>query len=188
MSDVIEFDEDDIKRRMNGAVEALKKEFGGLRTGRASAALLDPIKVHAYGSLTPISQLSTVSVPESRMITVSVWDKTMVQAVDKAIRNSPIGLNPVMDGQLLRIPIPPLNEERRVEITKIAGTYAEHARVAVRNVRRDGMDGLKKFEKDGVISEDEHKSMSADVQKMTDSAIGLIDDSLKIKQDEIMVV
>jgi ribosome recycling factor len=188
MSDVIEFDEDDIKRRMKGAVEALKKEFGGLRTGRASSTMLDSIKVDAYGSLTPISQLSTISVPESRMISVQVWDKTMVPAVDKAIRNSPIGLNPVMDGQMLRIPIPPLNEERRIEITKLAGTYAESARIAVRNVRRDGMDGLKKFEKDGIISIDEHKSMSGDVQTMTNDAISLIDDNLKSKQDEIMQV
>lgn len=188
MSDVTDFDEDDLKRRMSGAVDSLKKEFGGLRTGRASAGLLDPIKVDAYGSPTPISQVGTVSVPEPRMISVQVWDKAMVGPVDKAIRNSALGLNPVVEGQLLRIPIPPLNEERRAEIAKLAGSYAENARVAVRNVRRDGMDGLKKLEKDGVLSEDEHKSFADDVQKMTDEAIKRIDDSLKTKQEEIMQV
>lgn len=188
MSDDIDFDEADLKRRMDGAIESLRKEFSGLRTGRASASLLDPIKVEAYGTPTPINQVATVSVPEPRMISVQVWDKTMVPAVDKAIRNSGIGLNPVVEGQLLRIPIPPLNEERRAEIAKLAGTYAEHARVAVRNVRRDGMDGLKKMEKDGVLSEDEHKSFAEDVQKLTDDAIKRIDESLKTKQDEIMQV
>ena len=188
MSDATDFDEDDIKRRMTGAYESLKKELSGLRSGRASAALLEPIKVDAYGSLTPISQVGTISVPEPRMISVQIWDKAMVAAVDKAIRNSPLGLNPVMEGQLLRIPIPPLNEERRAEIAKLAGTYAESARVAVRNVRRDGMDGLKRLEKEGVISEDEHKSFSGDVQKMTDDAIARVDESLKSKQEEIMQV
>jgi len=188
MSDDIDFDEADLKRRMDGAIEALKKEFAGLRTGRASAGLVEPVKVEAYGALTPLNQLANISVPEPRMITVQVWDKTMVGAIDKAIRNSGIGLNPVMEGQLLRIPIPPLNEERRAEIAKLAGTYAEHARVAVRNVRRDGMDALKKMEKDGVLSEDEHKSFAEDVQKLTDEAIKRIDDSLKTKQEEIMQV
>lgn len=188
MSDDIDFDEADLKRRMDGAIEALRKEFGGLRTGRASASLLDPVKVEAYGTPTPINQVATVSVPEPRMISVQVWDKTMVPAVDKAIRNSGIGLNPVVEGQLLRIPIPPLNEERRAEIAKLAGTYAEQARVAVRNVRRDGMDALKKLEKDGVLSEDEHKSLAEDVQKLTDDAIKRIDESLKTKQEEIMQV
>ncbi|WP_300529702.1 ribosome recycling factor [Maricaulis sp.] len=187
MSDV-DYDEADLKRRMDGAVDSLKKEFGGLRTGRASAALLDPIKVEAYGSPTPISQVGTVSVPEPRMISVQVWDKDLVGAVDKAIRNSALGLNPVVEGQLLRIPIPPLNEERRAEIAKLAGTYAENARVAVRNVRRDGMDALKKMEKDGDLSEDEHKMFAEDVQKLTDNAIKGIDDSLKTKQEEIMQV
>ncbi|MDG1419148.1 MAG: ribosome recycling factor [Maricaulis sp.] len=188
MSDVTDFDEDDLKRRMSGAFESLKKELSGLRSGRASTALLEPIKVDAYGSLTPISQVGTISVPEPRMISVQIWDKTMVAAVDKAIRNSPLGLNPVMDGQMLRIPIPPLNEERRAEIAKLAGTYSENARVAVRNVRRDGMDGLKRLEKDSVISEDEHKSFASDVQKMTDDTIKRIDDILKAKQEEIMQV
>ncbi len=186
MSD--EYDENDLKRRMDGAIEALRKEFGGLRTGRASAGLLDPIKVEAYGTPTPISQVGTVSVPEPRMITLNVWDKGLVAVVDKAIRNSGIGLNPVVEGQLLRIPIPPLNEERRAEIAKLAGNYAEHARVAVRNVRRDGMDALKKMEKDGDLSEDELKAFSEDVQKLTDDAIKRIDESLKAKQEEIMQV
>tara|TARA_R110000868_G_scaffold95751_2_gene263232 strand:- start:11493 stop:12059 length:567 start_codon:yes stop_codon:yes gene_type:complete len=188
MSDATDFDEDDLKRRMTGAVESLRKEFSGLRTGRASAGLLEPIRVEAYGSPTPLTQLATVSVPESRMITVSVWDRALAPAVDKAIRNSPLGLNPIMEGQMLRIPIPPLNEERRAEIAKLAGNYAEQARVAVRNVRRDGMDGLKKLEKDGVLSEDEQKSFSDDVQKLTDEAIKRIDDALKAKQEEIMQV
>ncbi len=188
MSDANDYDEDDLKRRMAGAVEALRKEFAGLRTGRASAGLLEPIRVEAYGSPTPLTQLATVSVPESRMITVSVWDRALAQAVDKAIRNSPLGLNPIMEGQMLRIPIPPLNEERRAEIAKLAGNYAEHARVAVRNVRRDGMDGLKKLERDGVLSEDEQKSFADDVQKLTDEAIKRIDESLKAKQEEIMQV
>jgi ribosome recycling factor len=183
-----DYDENDLKRRMDGAVESLRKEFGGLRTGRASAGLLDPIKVDAYGALTPINQIGTVSVPEPRMISVQIWDKTMVGAADKAIRNSGLGLNPVVEGQLLRIPIPPLNEERRAEIAKMAGNYAEHARVAVRNVRRDGMDALKKMEKDGDLSEDEHKAFAEDVQKLTDDAIKRIDDSLKAKQEEIMQV
>ncbi|BDW99664.1 ribosome recycling factor [Maricaulis maris] len=186
MSD--QYDEDDLKRRMDGAIESLRKEFAGLRTGRASAGLLDPIKVEAYGALTPINQLGNVSVPEPRMITLQVWDKSMVGAVDKAIRNSGIGLNPVMEGQLLRIPIPPLNEERRAEIAKLAGGYAEHARVAVRNVRRDGMDALKKMEKDGDLSEDEQKMFSEDVQKLTNEAIKRIDETLKTKQEEIMQV
>jgi len=186
MSD--EYDENDLKRRMDGAIEALRKEYAGLRTGRASAGLLDPIKVDAYGAMTPINQLGNVSVPEPRMITLQVWDKTMVGAVDKAIRNSGIGLNPVVEGQLLRIPIPPLNEERRAEIAKLAGSYAENARVAVRNVRRDGMDALKKMEKDGDLSEDEQKAFSEDVQKLTNDAIKRIDESLKTKQDEIMQV
>lgn len=183
-----DYDEDDLKRRMDGAIESLRKEFAGLRTGRASANLLDPIKVEAYGTPTPINQVGTVSVPEPRMISVQIWDKDMVGAVDKAIRNSQLGLNPVVEGQLLRIPIPPLNEERRAELAKLAGSYAENARVAVRNVRRDGMDGLKKLEKDGTLSEDEHKSFAEDVQKLTDDAIKKIDDNLKTKQEEIMQV
>ncbi|MEO1040357.1 MAG: ribosome recycling factor [Pseudomonadota bacterium] len=183
-----DFDLNDIKRRMEGAMEALKKEFGGLRTGRASASLLDPIKIDAYGTPTPINQVGTVSTPEARMLSVQVWDKTMVQAVDKAIRNSNLGLNPVVEGQLLRIPIPPLNEERRAELAKMAGQYSESARVAVRNVRRDGMEALKRAEKGGDISEDEHKRLSGLVQQATDDQIETIDALLKTKQEEIMQV
>jgi ribosome recycling factor len=173
---------------MDGAVEALKKEFSGLRTGRASAALLDPIKVDAYGSPTPIPQVGTVTTPEPRMLSVQVWDKNLAPAVDKAIRNSSLGLNPVVEGALIRIPIPPLNEERRAELAKTAGAYAEQARVAVRNVRRDGMDALKRAEKDNHISEDEHKRYSDQVQKATDAEIEHIDQLLKQKQEEITQV
>lgn len=183
-----DFDLNDIKRRMDGAVEALKKEFSGLRTGRASTALLDPIKIEAYGNLTPINQVGTVSTPEPRMLSIQVWDKTHAPAVDKAIRNSSLGLNPVVEGTLIRIPIPPLNEERRAELAKTAGSYAEHARVAVRNVRRDGMDALKKAEKDNHISEDELKRLSDQVQKATDDSIETIDQTLKTKQEEITQV
>jgi ribosome recycling factor len=182
------FDLKDIKRRMEGAVEALKKEFSGLRTGRAHSSLLDPIKVDAYGSPTPISQVGTVSTPDARMLSVQVWDKSLVGAVDKAIRNSSLGLNPVVEGTLLRIPIPPLNEERRQELAKTAGNYSEQARVAVRNVRRDGMDALKRAEKDGEIGEDEHKKLADQVQKSTDASIEQIDQLLKSKQEEIMQV
>lgn len=182
------FDIKDIKRRMEGAVDALKKEFSGLRTGRAHSGLLDPIKVDAYGSPTPITQVGTVSTPEPRMLSVQVWDKSLVTAVDKAIRNSSLGLNPVVEGTLLRIPIPPLNEERRADLAKTAGAYAEQAKVAVRNVRRDGMDALKRAEKDGDISEDEQKKLADQVQKATDSNIETIDQLLKQKQEEIMQV
>jgi len=183
-----DFDLKDIQRRMDGAVEALRKEFSGLRTGRASIGLLDPIKIDAYGSPTPINQVGTVSVPEPRMLSVQVWDKNLAPAVDKAIRNSSLGLNPVVEGTLIRIPIPPLNEERRAELAKTAGTYAEQARVAVRNVRRDGMEALKKAEKDNLMSEDEHKRNSDLVQKATDNNIAAIDELLKSKQDEITQV
>lgn len=183
-----DFDIKDIKRRMDGAVDSLKKEFSGLRTGRASASLLDPIKVEAYGTPTPINQVGTVTVPESRMISVQVWDHNLAAAVDKAIRNSSLGLNPVMEGPSIRIPIPPLNEERRAELAKTAGSYAENARVAVRNVRRDGMDSLKKAEKDGDIGEDEQKKLSDQVQKATDATISEIDEMLRSKQDEITQV
>jgi len=181
-------DLNDLSRRMDGAIDSLRKEFGSLRTGRASASILDSVKVDAYGSLTPINQVATVSVPESRMISVQVWDKTMVAAVDKAIRNAPLGVNPVVEGTLLRIPIPPLNEERRAELAKAASNFSEHARVAIRNVRRDGMDTLKKMEKDSEISEDEHKSQSDEVQKLTDDYVGKVDSELNTKQDEIMQV
>ena len=182
------FDIKDIKRRMDGAVDSLKKEFSGLRTGRASASLLDPIKVEAYGQPTPINQVGTVTVSDARMISVQVWDHNLAPAVDKAIRNSSLGLNPVVEGPSIRIPIPPLNEERRAELAKTAGSYAEQARVAVRNVRRDGMDSLKKAEKDGEISEDEHKKLADQVQKATDAKIAEIDEMLKSKQDEITQV
>lgn len=188
MSKAGDFDLKDIQRRMDGAVEALKKEFAGLRTGRASVALLDPIKIDAYGSPTPINQVGTVSVPEPRMLSVQVWDKNLAPAVDKAIRNSSLGLNPVVEGTLIRIPIPPLNEERRAELAKTAGTYAEQGRVAVRNVRRDGMEALKRAEKDNLISEDEHKRYSDQVQKATDASIASIDELLKSKQEEITQV
>ncbi|MCG8441317.1 MAG: ribosome recycling factor [Caulobacterales bacterium] len=188
MSDDLDFDLKDLKRRMDGAINALKHEFGGLRTGRASASLLEPITVEAYGQPTPINQVGTIGVPEPRMLTVQVWDKSLVGAVDKAIRNSGIGLNPVMDGQTLRIPIPPLNEERRAELAKLAGKYAEQARVAARNVRRDGMESLKRLEKEGVISEDEHRDEAGEVQKLTDDCIARIDAVLKTKEEEIMQV
>ena len=178
----------DLERRMKGAVEVLRQEFGGLRTGRASASLLDPLQVDAYGSQMPLNQLGTVSVPEARMLSVQVWDKTMVAAVEKSIRSSGLGLNPIVDGQVLRLPIPELTEERRVEIGKIANKYAEQARVAVRNVRRDGMDQLKKLEKDGEISEDEQKFYGKDVQKMTDDTIAAIDQLFTEKEEEIMQV
>jgi ribosome recycling factor len=176
------------KDRMDKAVTALKEEFASLRTGRASATLLDQVHVDAYGSTVPINQVGAVNVPEARMITVNVWDRGLVVSVEKAIRNAGLGLNPVVDGQTLRIPIPPLTEERRKEIVKIAHKYAEQQRVAVRNVRRDANDDLKKAEKDGVISQDELKRMEADVQKLTDEAIKRADEALKAKEQEIMHV
>jgi ribosome recycling factor len=174
--------------RMDKAVQALKDEFGSLRTGRASASLLDQVHVDAYGSSMPINQVGAVSVPEPRMITVNVWDRGLVVSVEKAIRNSGLGLNPVVDGQNLRIPIPPLTEERRKEIAKIASKYAEQQRVAVRNIRRDANDDLKKAEKDGAINQDEHKRLETEVQKITDEAIKRIDEALKTKEQEIMHV
>ncbi len=183
-----EFDRKDLERRMEGAVSALITEFHGLRTGRASVNLLDTVQVSAYGGSVPLNQVGSVSVPESRMLAVNIWDKSLVGAADKAIRDAGLGLNPVVDGVNLRIPIPPLNEERRRDLQKIAGKYAEAARVAVRNVRRDGMDALKKSEKDGDISQDQQKSMSEDVQKLTDTFIKKIDDTLKVKEEEIMQV
>jgi ribosome recycling factor len=182
------FDKEEFVRRMKGAVSTLKSEFSGLRTGRASAALLDPVSVDAYGSSMPVSQVGTVSTPESRLLTVQVWDKGLVKAVDKAIRDAGLGLNPQVDGQLLRIPIPELNEERRRELVKLAGKYAEQARIAVRNVRRDGMDLLKKLEKDHVISEDQHHTHSEELQKLTDEHVREIDGTLQTKDQEIMHV
>ena len=174
--------------RMDKAVSALKDEFGGLRTGRASASLLDPVQVEAYGSTSPLNAVAAISVPEPRMITVNVWDRGVVVAVEKAIRSAGLGLNPVVDGQTLRIPIPPLTEERRKDLAKLAGKYAEHQRIAVRNVRRDANDELKKAEKAGEISQDEQKKMEAEVQKDTDAAIKRIDEALKAKEVEIMQV
>jgi ribosome recycling factor len=178
----------DYRKRMDGALESLRKDFAGLRTGRANAALLDGITVSAYGSEMPINQVGSVSVPESRMLLVSVWDKTMVNAVDKALRQSHLGLNPVVDGTNLRIPMPPLTEERRRDLTKVAGTYAENAKIAVRNVRRDAMNTLKRLEKDGEMSENEQKAHEKDVQSATDDLVGLIDAALSQKSEEIMQV
>lgn len=176
------------RSRMDKAVGALKEEFAGLRTGRASAGLLDPIMVEAYGSTTPLNAVAAISVPEPRMIAVNVWDKGVVVSVEKAIRASGLGLNPVVDGTTLRIPIPPLTEERRKDLAKLAGKYAETQRVAVRNVRRDANDDLKKAEKAGEISQDEQKKMEGEVQKDTDAAIKRIDEALKAKEVEIMQV
>ncbi len=182
------FDLSEIERRMRGALGVLKQEFSGLRTGRASASLLDPIMVMAYGNPMPLNQVATVNVPEPRMITVQVWDKSQVNAVDKAIRELDLGLNPVVEGQLLRLPIPELNEERRHEIAKVAHKYAEQARVAVRNVRRDGMEHLKRAEKDGEMGKDEHHSLSTKVQELTDKIIKEIDEALATKEAEVMQV
>ena len=178
----------EIKRRMDGALEALRREFAGLRTGRASVHLLDPVVVKAYGNEMPLVQVGTVNVPEPRMITVQVWDRSLVAAVERAIRDAGLGVNPMSDGQLVRVPIPELSQERRQELTKIAHKYAEQARVAVRNVRRDGMDALKKLEKDHKISQDEHRQRSDEVQKATDQHIKTVDEALAQKEKEIMHV
>jgi len=179
---------DDLKRRMEGAVAAFRHELAGLRTGRASAALLDNVTVAAYGAAMPIHQLGNISVPESRMLAVSVWDKAMVGAVERAIRDCGLGLNPITDGMILRIPLPELNEERRRELVKIAHNYAEQARIAVRRIRRDGMDNLKKAEKEAAIGQDESRSQADKVQKLTDDIIGEIDRILSAKEAEIMQV
>ena len=181
-------DMDDLQRRMEGALNTLKSDFGGLRTGRASITLLEPIMVEAYGQKMPMSQVGTISAPEPRLLSVQVWDKGQVSFVEKAIREAGLGLNPVADGQMVRVPLPELNEERREELVKIAGKYAEQCRVAVRNVRRDGMDQLKKGEKDGEISQDEQKSLSDDVQKLTDDYVKKIDEALSQKEAEIRQV
>ena len=178
----------DLQRRMDGAIDALHREFAGLRTGRASASLLEPITVEAYGATMPINQVGSISVPEPRMISVQVWDRGLVGAVEKAIRNAGLGLNPMNDGQLVRVPIPALSEERRVELTRVAGKYAEQARVAVRNVRRDGMDNLKRMEKDHEISEDEHHMWGEEIQSMTDEHVKKIDEFLAQKEEEILQV
>ena len=182
------YSKDEMTRRMKGAVDTVKSEMSGLRTGRASTALLDPVKVEAYGNYSPINQVGTVAAPEARMLTVQVWDKGLVKAVDKAIRDAGLGLNPQVDGQLLRIPLPELNEERRRELAKMASKYAEAARVAVRNVRRDGMEILKKLEKDHKISQDDHHKQGDELQKLTDAHIKDIDAALHAKEQEIMQV
>jgi len=185
--DPTDIDIDDIQRRMDGAMTSLKQEFGSLRTGRASASILDPIMVESYGTMTPLNQLGTINVPEPRMITINVWDKSMITKVEKAIRESGIGINPVTDGPIIRLPIPELNEERRAQLAKVAAQYAEHARVAVRNVRRDGMDQIKRAKAAG-MAEDDQKVWSEEIQDMTDRAIAQVDRLLDAKQHEIMQV
>ncbi len=183
-----EFDLPDLKRRMQGAIQTLRHEFGGLRTGRASASLIEPVEVEAYGQRMPINQVATISVPEARMLSVQVWDKAMVGAVERAIRDSNLGLSPTTEGTTLRIRIPELNEQRRKEMVKIAHRYTEEAKVAVRHVRRDGIDVLKKLAKDKDISEDDQKRFEVDVQKVTDQFVGEIDQTLASKETEIMQV
>ena len=178
----------DLRRRMDGAVEVLRKEFAGLRTGRASASLLEPVSVAAYGGTMPITQLANVSVPEPRMITVQVWDRAMVKAVDKAIRESGLGLNPQTEGQVIRVPIPDLNEERRRELTRVSARYSEQARVSVRNIRRDGVEVLRRREKDAEISQDQQRKLQQDVQHLTDEYIKRIDEALAQKDSEILQV
>ena len=185
MADDIEIDTDALQRRMDGALASLRVEFGSLRTGRASAALVEPIQVDAYGQMTPINQLGTVNVPEPRMVVINVWDKGMISKIEKAIRESGIGINPITDGPLIRLPIPELNEERRRELTKVASHYAEGAKVAIRNVRRDGMDQIKKAKGMG---EDDQKMWAEEVQDLTDRAIAAVDRALESKQAEIMQV
>jgi ribosome recycling factor len=185
MSDL---DLEDLKRRMQGAIEVLQSEFAGLRTGRASAGLLEPLTVEAYGSRMPMNQVGTIGVPDARMLTVQVWDQGLVPAVEKAIMESGLGLNPSRDGNVVRVPIPQLSEERRAELAKIAHKYAEQARVAVRNVRRDGMDKLKRMERDGDLSQDEQRAWGDDLQKLTDESIKEMDEALAAKEKEIMQV
>ena len=187
MADEIEIDTDDLERRMKGAMDSLRHEFSSLRTGRASASMIDPITVDAYGSPTPINQVGTVNVPEPRMVTINVWDKALVGKVEKAIRESGLGINPQLNGTIIMLPIPELNEERRKELTKVAAGYAEHARVAVRNVRRDGMDQIKKAKSKG-MSEDDQKFWETSVQELTDRMIAEVDKALESKQAEIMQV
>lgn len=178
----------DLSRRMSGALDALATEFQGLRTGRASAELLNPIQVDAYGALMPLNQVASINVPESRMLSVTVWDNSMVKAVEKAIRESELGLNPMTEGNVMRIPLPELNEERRAELSKVAGKYAEQARIAIRNIRRDGMDTLKRQEKDGDINQDEMHKGQDDIQKLTDDFVGRVDAALADKEKDIMQV
>lgn len=185
MSDDFDPDLDAIEKRMSGALASLRQEFASLRTGRASASMLDPITVEAYGQQTPINQLGTINVPEPRMVSINIWDKSMVGKVEKAIRSSGLGINPVVDGTILRLPIPELNEERRRDLAKVAGQYAESARIAVRNVRRDGMDTVKRAES---VSDDDRKMWNDEIQSLTDAAIRRIDEALEGKQHEIMQV
>lgn len=187
MADEFILDTDDLERRMNGAIASLRTEFSSLRTGRASASMLEPVMVDAYGSMTPINQVGTVNVPEPRMVTINVWDKGLVGKVEKAIRESGLGINPQLNGTIIMLPIPELNEERRRDLTKVAGQYAEHARVSIRNLRRDGMDQIKKAKADG-MSEDDQKFWETEMQDMTDKFIALIDEQLETKQAEIMQV
>ncbi len=187
MADNIEIDTADLERRMEGAIVSLRTEFASLRTGRASASMLEPVMVDAYGQKTPINQVGTVNVPESRMVTINVWDKGLVNKVEKAIRNSGLGINPQLNGTIIMLPIPELNEERRRELTKVASTYAEHARVAIRNIRRDGMDQIKKAKNDS-MSEDDQKFWEDEVQALTDKLIAQVDVQLETKQAEIMQV
>jgi ribosome recycling factor len=178
----------DLRRRMDGAIDALKKELGGLRTGRAAPSLLESVSVNAYGTNMPLNQLGSVSAPEPRLLVVQVWDRSMAKAVDAAIREAGLGLNPQSEGQVIRVPIPPLSEERRKELTKIAHKYAEQARVSVRNVRRDGLEGLKKREKDREITQDQHRKLDKDVQTLTDDTIKKVDETLANKEKEILHV
>ena len=187
MAEEIIIDTDDLQRRMDGALSAMKTEFASLRTGRASSGMLDPITVEVYGQRTPLNQLGTINVPEPRMVTVNVWDKTNVPLVEKAIRESGLGINPQLNGTIIMLPIPELNEERRHELSRVAGQYAESARVAVRNIRRDGMDQIKKAKADG-MSEDDQKFWEEAVQELTDNTIKMLDETLEIKQAEIMQV
>ena len=178
----------ELRRRMEGAVEVLRKEFGGLRTGRASASLLDPVHVEAYGNKMPLAQVGSVSVPEPRLILVQVWDKGNVKATEKAIREAGLGLNPQVDGATVRVPVPDLSEERRKELTRVAAKYTEQARVSVRNVRRDGLDLLKKQEKDGTITQDQHRKLEKDIQNLTDTTVKRVDEMLAVKDKEILQV
>ena len=187
MAEEIIINTDDLQRRMDGALSAMKTEFASLRTGRASSSMLDPITVEVYGQRTPINQLGTINVPEPRMVTVNVWDKTNVPLVEKAIRESGLGINPQLNGTVIMLPIPELNEERRRELSRVAGQYAESARVAVRNIRRDGMDQIKKAKADG-MSEDDQKFWEEAVQELTDNTIKMLDETLESKQAEIMQV
>ena len=187
MADDFELDTDDLQRRMDGAIAALRTEFASLRTGGASASMLEPVQVEAYGQMTPINQVGTVNVPEPRMVTINVWDKGLVNKVEKAIRESGLGINPQLNGTIIMLPIPELNEERRRELGKVASQYAESARVAIRNVRRDGMDQIKKAKADG-MSEEDQKFWETSVQELTDSFIAKVDEALEHKQAEIMQV